>query len=386
MSKPAQRISRAFDRDALKRVCEMHETDFEAAYGLRKVEIDPMDLPRFHDAEDNFYLHLDRGSDILAVAHLDTCVRHEQRTTQFLKTGGGEEVCFSGALDDRLGAYTILELLPKLGIEHDLLLTVGEEQGNSTAQFFDPPEGKKYNWLIEFDRGGTDVVMYQYDSPELRALVRASGARPSDGSFSDIAYLGHLGSKGLNWGVGYRDYHTTRGHVWLQDYWMMIGHYLKFHKANADLILPHSRADERRNGWIGGGYGSYGVAGGGSGPYGNGNWWDEEVEDDPLASLEDRLEAAYARQDWTLAQELEDELEDQIRQREIDAVIDAECDQRADEIAEEYAEFAAQHSLLPSEKKDAEIIGNLFGLPKGTGDPEVDATLDQIRNRVGAAE
>ena len=44
----------------------------------------------------------------------------------------------SGALDDRLGAYIILDLLPKLGINVDVLLTVGEEQGRSTANFFAP--------------------------------------------------------------------------------------------------------------------------------------------------------------------------------------------------------------------------------------------------------
>lgn len=231
---PYKRVRRAFDRDILKRVCEMHETEFPEAYGMETT----FTPPRKFGGEDypDFFAHLDRGSDILAVAHLDTVMPHHRRTANFLDTAAGP-VVYSGALDDRLGAYTILELLPALGVNVDVLLTTAEESCDSTAQFFHSE--KDYNWMIEFDRGGSDVVMYQYEDRHCMDLVRESGARPAGGIFSDIAYLDHLGIKGFNWGVGYQDYHGPRSHAYLEDYWTMIGHYLKFHDANAGTLLPH---------------------------------------------------------------------------------------------------------------------------------------------------
>lgn len=228
------RVVEAFDHTALKRVCEMHETEFAAAYDM-DVTVTP---PRKwgNDGYPDFYAFKDNGAKVLAVAHLDTVMPHDERTANYVNTADGP-VVFSGALDDRLGAYTILELLPRLGVQVDVLLTTAEESCESTAQFFE--SSKDYHWMIEFDRGGTDVVMYQYEDVETRGLVQDSGAKPADGIFSDIAYLEHLEVKGFNWGVGYRDYHGPRSHAFLADYWEMIGYYLNFHADNEDTYLPH---------------------------------------------------------------------------------------------------------------------------------------------------
>ena len=97
-----------------------------------------------------------------------------------------------------------------------MLLTVGEESGCSTAEHFKPP--KDYDWIIEFDRTGTDVVMYQYEDPECLERIEASGAATGRGSYSDIACLEHCGVKAFNWGVGYRgDYHSEEGYAHLDD-------------------------------------------------------------------------------------------------------------------------------------------------------------------------
>ncbi len=53
-----------------------------------------------------------------------------------------------------------------MGINVDVLLTTGEEMGQSSAAYFDPGE-KKYNWMFQFDRGGTDVVTYDYGDKSL---------------------------------------------------------------------------------------------------------------------------------------------------------------------------------------------------------------------------
>ena len=224
------RIKAAFDREELRAVCALPEREFGQTYGLTKTTV------RQQRAPDNYYFYKDNGSNVLAVAHLDTVAWEDERRARFVKTEAGL-VVFSRALDDRLGAYVILDLLPKLGLKYDILLTVGEEMGRSTAAYFTP--AKQYDWMIEFDRGGTDVVMYQYDDEEVRGLVRGAGARPADGIFSDISYLEHLGIKGFNWGVGYRDYHTERSHAFLDDTFEMVDKYLTFHEQNVGTYMPH---------------------------------------------------------------------------------------------------------------------------------------------------
>jgi hypothetical protein len=229
---PARRARRAFDRGALARVCAMPEREFAAAYGM-----DTTEVASHYRGDDLFYAFRDNGSSVLAVAHLDTVSPSGERAAYFAETAAGP-VVHSRALDDRLGAYIILEMLPRLGITYDWLLTTGEESGASTAGQFVP--AKDYDWIIEFDRGGTDVVMYQYDDNDTRKAVTAAGARVGDGIFSDICYLEHLGVKGFNWGTGYRDYHSRRSHAYLEDTFAMVGRYLRFHEANAGLIMPHT--------------------------------------------------------------------------------------------------------------------------------------------------
>ena len=232
-------VEAAFSRKDLKRICEADEYDFGDAYDMQTVLVD-------QPAPENFYYYKDNGSNILAVAHLDTVGDADERTTRFVVTEGGGTVVFSRALDDRLGAYIILELLPLLGLKYDILLTVGEESGMSTASFFEPPKGKEYDYMIEFDRGGTDVVMYQYDDQEVRELVRNAGARVGDGSFSDISYLGHLEIKGFNWGVGYQDYHGPRAHAFLDDTFSMVAKYLRFAEQNQGVYMPHYATHDER--------------------------------------------------------------------------------------------------------------------------------------------
>lgn len=258
-----EKIWQVFSPDTLRSICQMPETDFAQAYGLGMTEVD-------QNAPSDWYAYRDNGSDILAVAHLDTVSGADARTCNFVNTADGP-VVYSRALDDRLGAYIILDLLPRLGIEFDILLTVGEETGQSTALFFDPPKGKDYNWLIEFDRGGTDVVTYQYEDDHTSNLVVASGAKMGDGIFSDISYMDHLEVKAFNWGVGYQDYHSARSHAFLNDTVDMVARFMEFHTVNADVYLPHEKA--ARDTW---GYGSKGRA--------------VTVYDDPY----DNTEAEYA--------------------------------------------------------------------------------------------
>lgn len=229
-------VRAAFDQKSLRRICTMGEIDF-AQYG----QLVPVDAPPPED----FYIYCDRGADVLAVAHLDSV--EQNNTCTVVNTQGGP-VVFSGALDDRLGAYVILDMLPKLGVHCDVLLTTGEESGRSTAQYF--TTDRRYNWLIQFDRGGTDVVMYDYETSELRDMVEATGADVGNGSYSDICMLEHLGCKGINWGVGYQDYHGPRAHAWLNDTFRMVAQFVTFHAQHSDTHMPHEMAVRDDPWWV----------------------------------------------------------------------------------------------------------------------------------------
>lgn len=229
--KRLERVYEAFDPAALKRICEQPEAAF-SDYAT-KVELPDSQGWRSQWME-NYYFHKDNGSQILFVAHLDNV--QDDRTTNITWTADGPLVT-SGALDDRLGAYVGLEMLPKLGITCDWLLTTNEEMGNSSAQWFET--SKHYNWMIEFDRGGTDVVMYQFETAKYRQLIRNCGAHVGMGSYSDIADLDDLGCAGFNWGVGYEDYHSKRSHAWLDDTFRMVARFLKFYATNATTHLEH---------------------------------------------------------------------------------------------------------------------------------------------------
>ena len=105
-------------------------------------------------------------------------------------------------VDDRLGCALALGCRSWA----DLLFTDCEEDGESTAAYFQAP--RAYNWIIGFDRRGTDVVTYDYkDKDWLSALE--SQFTIGHGSFSDIGYLEKLGTACVNMGIGYYNEHTT---------------------------------------------------------------------------------------------------------------------------------------------------------------------------------
>lgn len=235
------KVRQAFRADVLADICTLQ--DF-SAFAPR------FNLPPTKWSNDRFFHYVDNGSDVLGIAHLDS-VQHDG-TANIVETAAGLLVT-SGTLDDRLGAYVILDLLPRLGITCDWLLTTDEESGGSTAEdfaygFFDPEDGevlKQYNWMFQFDRGGTDVVCYDYETPELVELIQASGARVGDGIFSDICVLESLGCVGVNWGVGYEDYHGPRSHAWLEDTFRMVGCFVKFWQANHKTFIEHDPVGDR---------------------------------------------------------------------------------------------------------------------------------------------
>lgn len=174
------------------------------------------------------YKYIDNGKHILAVAHLDTV---QQSDHYYRVKFGGQWRVYSPKHDDRLGVYTILHHLPLLLGEntYDILLTTDEEYGMSTARLF--TSGKRYKWIFQFDRAGTDAVVYQYDNPQWVSSLQSANWKIGRGSYSDISELSHLGACAVNIGVGYHNNHAIDAYMVEQEYYASIAKFVDFWKT-----------------------------------------------------------------------------------------------------------------------------------------------------------
>jgi ubiquinone/menaquinone biosynthesis C-methylase UbiE len=196
------------------------------------------------DTRDGMYIYIDNGANILGVAHLDTVQDLKHFDVAEHEKG---KVIHNAQLDDRLGAYLILKLLPELGVKADILLTEGEEVGRSTAKYF--MSKKPYNWIFQFDRKGIDTVMYQYEDADTKKLLEKYKFMIGRGSVSDISYLESLGIKAFNFGTGYYDNHGEHAHAVESDIKHNVKLFLKFYNDMKDTKLPHTpKSSEKSRG------------------------------------------------------------------------------------------------------------------------------------------
>lgn len=166
----------------------------------------------------------DKGANVLAIAHIDTVFDGSKIDPDlFWSSDPNLQRVTSPTLDDRLGVYTLC-MLP---INVDILLTENEEFMCSTGEYFDPP--RDYNWMFQFDRSGSDVVCYQYESRKIRKTLNRAGFRVGNGTYSDICEMEHLGCKGFNFGTGYYKQHTLTSYMHVPTWHRMVNLFLKFY-------------------------------------------------------------------------------------------------------------------------------------------------------------
>lgn len=183
-------------------------------------------------------------STILAVAHMDT-VRKE-KYFGFLKIPD-DSIIYSPYLDDRVGVYTVLDMLPKLGIKCDVLLTTDEETCNTSAKLFTTK--KQYNWIVEFDRKGDDVVTYGMASDEMLHALECAKFHLGWGTYSDIVSMTHLQTCAFNVGVGYQNCHSTDAHMSVRDYVKNMKKFVFFYHHNRDVRYPLAIKQHTSRGW-----------------------------------------------------------------------------------------------------------------------------------------
>jgi hypothetical protein len=205
--------------DLLINIMGMEDDEF-CAYGFEYLTEDKR----------KFYF-MDNWADILAVAHIDTV--QKEPTFSYNKKN---DVIYSNFLDNRLGAYIILEHLLR-ELNYDVLLTVDGGKTMSTARSFNLKNN--YKWIFSFDRKGTDVVMYNYETPALKKELAKYGFETGKGSYSDICELEHLGCKGFNFGAGYYDAQSINGYANLKETAENIVKFRNFYNANCKRKFRH---------------------------------------------------------------------------------------------------------------------------------------------------
>lgn len=228
-------VPKHFDVEAIKKYCWASKEAFEKIYrSYQDMTSEAVMTPNGL----KYIYHSRPGSTLLFVAHLDFVCggqTYSQNGNKF----------YLQNLDDRLGAYLICAGLPHLlnkEVKFDVLFTDGEESGRSTARYFDRDKCKNsYNWMAEFDRRGDDVVMYSFESPDMRKLLTDNDFKVGTGSYTDIASLDGLGIKGFNFGIGYQANHSTsayfEGDVLDKQMELMANFINKYHSTK----FPHEK-------------------------------------------------------------------------------------------------------------------------------------------------
>lgn len=193
------------------------------------------------DAHQYVLAHRDNGSRVLGVVHLDTVIQESEFAV-------GRSRIYGSKFDDRLGLYTLLYHLPqKFGISLDLLLCDNEEKGASTARYWDRVVSKEYNWIVEFDRPGTDNVCYQFTSPKWCERWENFGFHFGIGSYTDIVEMDNAGVKAINVGVGYYSSHQINSYMTPAFYTKQIERFSRFYDQFAERRFPHSPVGEWQN-------------------------------------------------------------------------------------------------------------------------------------------
>lgn len=175
------------------------------------------------------YLYIDNNAEILGVAHCDTVFDSNNNKTLYAES---RDYIISPVLDDRAGVFTLLSFLPQFHpkIKYDILLTRGEEKGDSTARFF--KTDKQYNWIFEFDRKGTDAVLYDYEFEEIWTNEISKNFKIGFGSYSDICSLTHLKCCAVNIGTAYNDNHHINSYLNKSEYLKQIKRFSDFYNRN----------------------------------------------------------------------------------------------------------------------------------------------------------
>lgn len=174
-------------------------------------------------------IFMDRGSLVLFVVHIDTVQKPKFVRNRKTKSGKLKRIYAQG-LDDRLGCMIAFQLSEELNA--DLLICDNEEKCRSTGQFH---ELKDYNWIVEFDREGKDVVTYDMDCDKFRNAL-SDYWKIGFGSYSDIMNL-QIQACCMNLGLGHHFGHSKDSYVDVKVFHQQIAKFKSFYHKYKDVAF-----------------------------------------------------------------------------------------------------------------------------------------------------
>lgn len=176
-------------------------------------------------------IFIDRDSDVLFVSHIDTV-----KKPKFIRKT--KRRIYASGLDNRLGCLIAYELSKEL--KADLLICDHEEMARSSGQFH---ELKEYNWIVEFDRAGDDVVTYDLDCKDFRRAL-SDYWKIGFGCFSDVCQL-NTNVCCMNVGIGYEFAHSVDSYVCKKTMNRQIEKFKQFYQEHKDTQYKQDKQDDK---------------------------------------------------------------------------------------------------------------------------------------------
>ena len=211
-------------RETMKKMSSYFKKTDKMFYDYRKHTLDYSDKAKRR-------VFIDNNADILLVCHLDTICSPRVKEKDGVLYGAG--------FDDRIGLYAAEKLI-EMGMNADILACDLEESANSTAQWHDC---KEYNWIVELDRAGDDVVTYDLSCLDLDDKI-SKYWKIGIGAFSDICYL-DTDSACFNLGIGYKYAHSEKSECDMKILQKQLDKLMLFYHENKDI----SYKQEYENQW-----------------------------------------------------------------------------------------------------------------------------------------
>lgn len=194
------------------------------------------------DDPDGKRIFIDRGSDILFVAHIDTVQVPKFMRLRKTKSKKTKRI-YARGLDDRLGCMIANELSEQLNV--DLLLCDNEEIGDSTGQYH---YLKEYKWIAEFDRAGDDVVTYGRENEEFISALEEFWSVGA-GTYSDICSL-DTPACCVNVGIGFELAHSKDSYANLKVMDQQVKKFREFFQKYKNIkFVANEVADVGLNDW-----------------------------------------------------------------------------------------------------------------------------------------
>lgn len=186
--------------------------------------------------KDYIYVKSDKNNSAtkpLLVSHLDTI--NDSRGLQLtfsdidVNTNGiirlssiSNKACLGG--DDRVGVWTLLELMKSKFNSYDYLFTTDEEVGGKGVAMFIANHKPNNTCLLEIDRAGTGhIASYGYGNEELEKIFESYGYHIESGIYTDIVDIAsEVHIAGYNIACGYYKQHTKKEFIVVEEVYKVL--------------------------------------------------------------------------------------------------------------------------------------------------------------------